>query len=113
MNALREGGRSRLWREFAEAVFYAPPGGVERTVRGWLTQDLARHKLFAQCAEVAIEADMPDADRLRSIRTLMRRKPKKDCLVFYQQTGNFLENKALPKMNGLISVDIDENTVLI
>jgi len=81
-NALREGGRSRLWREFAQAAVYAPPGGVERMVRGWLTQDLARHKLFAQLAEVAIEADMPDAARARSIRALMRRKPKKDCLVF-------------------------------
>ena len=97
MNALRQGGRSQVWEDFALTVFYAPPGGVERTVRALLTTDLARHQAFAQYAEIAIEADMPEEERLRSIQSVLRRKPKRDSLFSDEQTGNVIENKGSKK----------------
>jgi hypothetical protein len=110
MNALRKGGRSRLWREFAEVLFYAPPGRVEAMVRVMLTSDLARHRLFARHAEIMIEADLPDEERARRWQALWRRKkPKMDCFVFDQQSGNVIENKASPKTNFATCVDVVEN----
>ena len=76
MNALRQGGRSQVWRNFALAVFNAAPGGIERAVRRWLTPDLAWHQPFASYAEIAIEADLPGPERRRRIRALLRRKKK-------------------------------------
>jgi hypothetical protein len=113
MNALREGNRSRLSRGFAEALLDAPPSGVERVVRDFLTPDLAWHKLFAQLAEIAIEADLPDEERARRWKALWRRKKKKmDCLAFDQQSGNVIENKALREATFPISVDVIENRLL-
>jgi len=81
MNALRKGGRSRLRRKFLEVLLDAPLGQVEAMVRVMLTPDLARHRLFADEAEVMIEADLPAEERLRRWRALGRRKkPKMDCL---------------------------------
>ena len=97
MNALREGEQSKVRRDFAIAVFNAPPGGVERTVRALLTTDLARHQEFAYYAELAIEADMPEPGRLRKIRTLLRRKPKREPLFSCEQSRNPIENTGSPK----------------
>jgi len=109
MNALRGGGRSRLWREFAEDLFYAPPGGVERAVRELLTPELARHRLFAEHAEVAIEAELPEMDRLRQVKALCRRKGKKSVSSFDIQSGNVIENKSPQKIKKSLCVDVVEN----
>lgn len=80
MNALREGRRSRLWRRFADALFSAPPGAVEGSVRALLTPDLARCPLFTNLAEVAINAESPQREWLRQLRAHLRRmrQRKKD-----------------------------------
>ena len=77
MNALRAGDRSRLLQEFGRALFDAPFGGVERAARELLMPELARHRLFAVSAEVAVEADRPDQERLRQINAMFRGKRKK------------------------------------
>jgi len=92
MNALREGGRSQLWREFATALFYAPPGGIGQVAAAWMTPELARLPLFAEHAEVAIESELPRPDRLRRLRALCRGFKKKGIPYFCEQSANVIEN---------------------
>ena len=97
MNALREAGRSRLFREFAQALFYAPPGGVQWAVRELLTPDLARLGYFAKHAELMMEADLPDEERHRIWKSILSRKPKRDSLLFMNKARILLKTKAQKK----------------
>jgi len=97
MNARRGGGRSGLWREFAMALFFAPPGGVERAVQRLLTPELARHRAFAEHAGVAIEAALPEMDRLRQVKALGRRKEKKIVSILTFKARMLLKTKPRQK----------------
>ena len=112
LNALGDGEQSKLWRDFAATVFEAPPGEVERTVRALLTIDLARHQKFTSFAEIAIEADLPGPERLRRIRKLFSQKKeeKKGFPIFFEQSGNVLENTGPQKSKLGVSGDVVEDS---
>jgi hypothetical protein len=57
MNGLRNGERSRLYRDLLPAMLDAPPGGVVQTARAVLTPAQAADSLFAQLAEVFSEPE--------------------------------------------------------
>ncbi len=59
LNALREGGRSRLYQDFNIALLTAPLGKTEHVIRAMLTPDLACHPKFALCARIARWAERP------------------------------------------------------
>lgn len=59
-NALRHGWRSRYYRALRKALLLAPAGAVLGPHR-FLTAEMARHPLFAEAIEVAIEAEIGSA----------------------------------------------------
>jgi hypothetical protein len=65
MNALRNGGRSRLYYGLMLTLVNAPPGAVEQTARGVMTSELAAQPLFAELVEVARQAEADVALGLR------------------------------------------------
>jgi predicted membrane metal-binding protein len=52
LNGVRNGGRSRLYRDLLLALADAPPGAVIQTARAALTPAQARHPLFAELVEI-------------------------------------------------------------
>ena len=110
LNAPRQGERSQGGEDFAFGVFSAPPGGVERAVRAWLTPDLARHPKSASYPELATEADMPGRERLRRTGALLRRK--KRIPFFDDQSRNVIEKTGPSKTRLAESGNLAENTAL-
>ena len=81
----------------------------QRPTSGRLLSDPERFELrggFQTLQVTTLKRLIPD--HLRNLPTNSAEEP-----VFYQQTGNVAENKASPKTNVGISLDVDENTVLI
>ena len=107
MNALREGGRSQLFRDFLLAVLESPPGGIKAVVRNMLTWDLARQPVFLCWAEMGLQSELPDQERRRWVRWLLRRNRKKQH-YFFDQSGNLIDNKASSKTKKTFCVDVVE-----
>jgi hypothetical protein len=57
MNALRSGGRSRLYRDLLLALSDAPPGAVLKAARRASTPAQAAHPLFAELVEIFRQAE--------------------------------------------------------
>jgi hypothetical protein len=68
-----------------------------------------RRRYFAKRAELMMEADLPDQERHRIWKSILRRKPKRDSLNSDEQSAKVFENKGLEKTNFPSSVDVDEN----
>ena len=58
MNGLREGGRSRLYRNRMLTLLDAPPRAVEKTARAALTPEQAAHPLFTERVEMFRQAEI-------------------------------------------------------
>jgi hypothetical protein len=57
MNGLRNGGRSRLYRDLLLALADAPPGAVLKTAQAALTPAQARHPLFAELVDTFCQSE--------------------------------------------------------
>jgi len=58
LNALRNGGRSRLYHGLMLTFLDAPPCAVDQTARAVMTPELAAHPLFAELVEVFRQAEI-------------------------------------------------------
>ncbi|MGA2986457.1 MAG: hypothetical protein ABSG32_21865 [Terriglobia bacterium] len=58
MNGLRSGGRSRLYHDLMQTLFYAPPGAAVRTARAAQTPEQAAHPLFTELVEMFRQAEI-------------------------------------------------------
>jgi len=67
MNALRSGGRSRLYQHLLLALSDAPPGAVLKAARAALTPAQARHPLFAELVEIFRQAESEATLRYRRL----------------------------------------------
>jgi hypothetical protein len=57
LNRLRDGSRSRLYRDLMWKLMDAPPAAVARAARAALTLELAAHPLFAGLAQIFCRAE--------------------------------------------------------
>jgi hypothetical protein len=91
-NALKGGSRSRLYRDLRMALLFAPPGAVLGPGR-LLTPEMARHPLFAEAEEIAIEAE---SDMCMQFSGAHRRPARPRGKQFLDnQSRNVADNKRL------------------
>jgi hypothetical protein len=67
LNGLRNGARSRLYRDLLLALSDAPPGAVVQTAQAALTPAQAAHPLFAQLVEIFCQSESQVALRYRRL----------------------------------------------
>ena len=58
LNHLQDGGHSREYRRFYDALLDAPPGRMAETAEALLSSKPIIHPLFTELAELAIEAEI-------------------------------------------------------
>jgi hypothetical protein len=58
LNRMKEGGRSRDYREFFRALLDAPVGGMEAVVENYLGSRLAVHPHYRDIADVFIQVEL-------------------------------------------------------
>ena len=68
MNGLRDGGRSRFYRNLMLTLFNAPPCAVDRTAQAVLTSEQAAHPLFAELVEMFRQAEIEVVRESRFLR---------------------------------------------
>jgi hypothetical protein len=91
-NALKSGGRSRHYQNLRMTFYYARPGAVLGPY-SFLTPEMARHPLFANAEQYAIEAEIATCMLYSPVdrRTTQPRGKR----FFNSQSQNVTDNKEL------------------
>ena len=65
LNRLRNGGRSREYRNFLQALLDAPPCQVGWTAQTLLSSQRFQHPLFTEIAEICVQSEINICHNLR------------------------------------------------
>jgi hypothetical protein len=103
-NALRTGDRSRLRWGLLVSLLNAPPGGVARFARAFLTPEMALCPLLRETAEIVVQAEREVAAGFREI--YLRKMGTQGESFLSNRSGNVIENKWAPSGK---SHDVNEN----